>query len=213
MSSLPRSILPKGSLYPNSGNKLALGTTTQITLQNDVCGITATTGPQGPTGKPGLDGKDGEQGQDGTNGATGATGPTGPSIMYGNIDTTLTNKKISFTVPSAMSITATDILAKIDNTPSESQIYTFGKTIPNRWVAVGPKGPLGNAIAYSSDGINWSPANSTLGVGSGVAWNGSMWVAVGSGANSIVTSSDGISWSPANNFPFSVKCLIIVSLS
>ena len=48
------------------------------------------------------------------------------------------------------------------------------------WVAVG----LGtNTIATSSDGITWIPVENSNNIftnyGYGVAWNGSLWVAVG----------------------------------
>jgi hypothetical protein len=63
-----------------------------------------------------------------------------------------------------------------------------------------------NTIATSTDGITWtpvvtSPFTSATGPpiitasGRGIAWNGSLWVAVGVGAvNTIATSTDGITW-------------------
>jgi len=72
------------------------------------------------------------------------------------------------------------------------------------WVAVGAG--TTNAIAISTDGINWTTTsisnNSIFEDGSGVAWNGSnQWVAVanGGGPNIIVYSPDGIIWSPSSN--------------
>jgi hypothetical protein len=71
------------------------------------------------------------------------------------------------------------------------------------WVAVGEDG---NTIKYSSDGINWNNASSSGGGmfslrGYGVAWNGSLWVAVGddSGGNTIKYSYDGINWNNASS--------------
>ena len=73
-----------------------------------------------------------------------------------------------------------------------------------RWVAVGTGN---NAIAYSPNGIDWTavPTSITIGdlvydmtvfdFGNGIAWNGTLWVAVGQGDNSIAYSSDGITWS------------------
>ena len=76
------------------------------------------------------------------------------------------------------------------------------------WVAAG----LGkNAIATSKDGITWKASKSANSVFkvlvdveddfpvtaecSGVAWNGSLWVAVSTaGKNAIATSKDGITW-------------------
>jgi hypothetical protein len=53
-----------------------------------------------------------------------------------------------------------------------------------------------NTIAYSYDGIKWTGvgANIFTNFGLEVAWNGSMWVAVGGGTNSIAYSYDGINW-------------------
>ena len=72
-----------------------------------------------------------------------------------------------------------------------------------RWVAVGQGG---NTIAYSNSGTsNWTAATNIFsgGQGNGVAWNGSVWVAVGKGSgHEICYSADGITWT-ANGEPFS----------
>ena len=54
-------------------------------------------------------------------------------------------------------------------------------------------------ICKSTDGINWTAASSGQfsGSGEGVTWNGSRWVAVGSGTNTILTSTDGDVWTAA----------------
>ena len=78
----------------------------------------------------------------------------------------------------------------------------------NRIVAVGAGT---NQIVYSPDGNAWTPVTSSpfSTHGNGVAWNGSMWVAVGVGAtsnDSIAYSLDnGISWSTPTTWtnPFS----------
>jgi hypothetical protein len=73
------------------------------------------------------------------------------------------------------------------------------------WVAVGGGGVFRggqHTIAYSSDGINWKPADNSIFTryGRGIAWNGIMWVAVGNGGTesggeyTIAYSSDGIFW-------------------
>jgi hypothetical protein len=82
------------------------------------------------------------------------------------------------------------------------------------WVAVGGGGVFRggqHTIAYSSDGINWKPANNSIFTryGRGIAWNGIMWVAVGNGGNesgepsegqyTIAYSSDGIFWTGITN--------------
>jgi hypothetical protein len=63
------------------------------------------------------------------------------------------------------------------------------------WVAVGHGS---RTIKYSSDGIFWNNATGDVFINSayGVAWNGSMWVAVGefSGGSTIRYSYDGITW-------------------
>ena len=53
-----------------------------------------------------------------------------------------------------------------------------------------------STIAYSYDGIAWTGLGTTIFTSFGleVAWNGSMWVAVGGGFNSIAYSYDGINW-------------------
>jgi len=66
-----------------------------------------------------------------------------------------------------------------------------------------------STIYYSNDGMNWTPAygiNNTNNSGTifsswgaGVAWNGSMWVAVGYGRNTIAYSINGQYWYPSNN--------------
>ena len=65
------------------------------------------------------------------------------------------------------------------------------------WVAVG-KGT--NTIAYSSDGIIWTPVVGSTSIftdsGRSVSWSGTRWVAVGKGTNTIAYSSDGIIWTP-----------------
>ena len=71
------------------------------------------------------------------------------------------------------------------------------------WVAVGlssRSGNTANTIAYCetdpTDLANWWGLGTTVfsDAGQGVAWNGSMWVAVGTGQNSIAWSNDGKNW-------------------
>lgn len=74
----------------------------------------------------------------------------------------------------------------------------------NVWVAVGDLegGPSDSSIAYSYDGIKWTPVVGSAGltyIVRGVAWNGAKFLAVGGdpyGSNAtILESPDGISWS------------------
>jgi hypothetical protein len=109
-----------------------------------------------------------------------------------------TLKKTSMVALRTITINSTiitnDINAQLDNPPSIPQVYTFGPTIPNRWVRTGGNQ---NGLMFSSDGLNWNPCNPVnifAAAGRGVAWNGSLWVAVGSGTNGIATSTNGIDW-------------------
>lgn len=75
------------------------------------------------------------------------------------------------------------------------------------WVIVGIPGDIYilYSIIYSNDGINWYPVTSSpfdIG-GYGVAWNGSLWVAVGGIVNSIAYSTDGVIWTGIGNSIFS----------
>lgn len=66
------------------------------------------------------------------------------------------------------------------------------------WVAVGQNFGLSGLIASSTDGINWTIRNNGAiftTTALGVAWNGSLFVAVGQGTNCFATSTDGITWS------------------
>jgi len=85
----------------------------------------------------------------------------------------------------------------------------------NTTLAVGGQSSDTTKIAYSTDsGITWSSATSATGVFSGscngAAWNGKLWVAVGSLAvgaggigNTLATSPDGITWTGRGAYIFS----------
>jgi len=65
-----------------------------------------------------------------------------------------------------------------------------------------------SALAYSYDGLSWNSTTSSLTAVRGVAWNGSLWVAVGNnddGSVTITTSPDGITWTDASNNPFTSR--------
>ena len=77
-------------------------------------------------------------------------------------------KSIVYNFNTTTTITKSNVKAKLSNYANNSQVYTFGKQIPNRWVA----GGNGNySIAYSSDGINWILTTNGALNGSGIAWN------------------------------------------
>jgi hypothetical protein len=145
-------------------------------------GTTGAQGPTGPTGA-GIDGATGPTGPAGTSAADGATGPagtpgdTGPTGIQG---------------------------------PTGSSSGTgVPPTPPTKIVAVGSNGVgvTGGTIHYSNDGLSWIP--NVLGGfangGNGVAWNGTMWVAVGDNGGvtgSIQTSTDGINWTASTTGGF-----------
>jgi hypothetical protein len=54
---------------------------------------------------------------------------------------------------------------------------------------------------YSTDGSTWTVSGVVGEISNclGVAWNGSLWVAVGQGTNTITYSYDGINWIAATN--------------
>jgi hypothetical protein len=66
------------------------------------------------------------------------------------------------------------------------------------WITAGQ-----SSLATSTNGINWTlntSANDLLtGQALDVAWNGSRWVAVGTGTNTIIYSADGITWTAATS--------------
>ena len=106
-----------------------------------------------------------------------------------------TSVKQSINYPSPTTIQESNIDAQLDNPSNIEQVYTFGQSIPNRWVAVGRGG---NSIAYSSDGINWTPVPNSISIfsvaGYDVSWNGTQWIATGQGTNTLAYSSNGINW-------------------
>lgn len=104
----------------------------------------------------------------------------------------VTVKKTS--IPYQNSVVKTSgIRAILDRSPSGTQVYTFGPTVPNRWVVTCN---TTNVLSYSNDGLVWNGlGTATLGNGRIAVWNGTMWVAVGDiGANTIAYSYNGINW-------------------
>jgi hypothetical protein len=73
----------------------------------------------------------------------------------------------------------------------------------SRWVAVGHGTNNTSTIAHSTDGVTWNGVATSTSIfsegGLGVAYGGSMWVAVGQGINSIAYSTDGITWNGVAN--------------
>jgi hypothetical protein len=76
------------------------------------------------------------------------------------------------------------------------------------WVVVGSGGTSGTNIQYSTNGSVWNTTTQSFGgsgsYGKGVAWNGSIWVAVGKSTttSNILWSSNGQSWNnTSGGFP------------
>jgi len=107
-----------------------------------------------------------------------------------------TTKKTSIPQLNNIVIKNSGIRAKLDAPSITQQMYTFGPSIPNRWVAAFSSNQS-NTLGYSADGMNWNGVGvSILGGGRIAVWNGSMWVAVGDAGsfNSIAYSYDGMKW-------------------
>jgi len=183
-------------------------------------GPTGLTGPSGPTGRTGSYGQTGVTGLTGPTGpivgnkqgVTGDTGPKGDTGSPGNTGPVYTTSKLLYTKKTlnfksynktcekqsiiyskTTEITATNMKVELDGPSKYQQIYTFGKSIPNLWIAGGSGAT--HTIAKSIDGINWIGLGTTIFSScNGVCWNGSIWVAVGTGTNTIATSPDGILW-------------------
>ena len=126
------------------------------------------------------------------------------SLDFSISEPTSIKKSINFSSPTTL---YSNIDAQLDNPSQIEQVYTFGQSIPNRYVAVG-RG-TNNTLAYSSDGITWTGLGSIIFSfsGYGVAWIGSRWVALGEGTNTIAYSSDGITWTGIGQSIFSITGL------
>jgi hypothetical protein len=150
-------------------------------------------GPQGPTGPTGI------IGPTGPSGSTSGGSTSNSSEFQINIPNQLTKIKKTINFSNKGTILPSDIICSLDNELLEQfQMYTFGPSIPNRWVSVGTG--ANDTIAYSSDNINWTGLGKDIFSDSGrsVAWNGRQWIAVGEGPNTIAYSDDGINWLPVN---------------
>jgi hypothetical protein len=62
-----------------------------------------------------------------------------------------------------------------------------------------------NTMAYSQDGINYRSLGSAVFsvICNRIKWNGSIWVAAGSGTNTLAYSQDGLVWTPLGQTVFS----------
>jgi hypothetical protein len=81
--------------------------------------------------------------------------------------------------------------------PTFSTCYAIGFG-NGTYIGLGVGAVSNIGIAYSADAKNWTlktfiPFTTSC---TGVAWNGSIWVAVGTGTNTFCTSTDGVTWTP-----------------
>jgi hypothetical protein len=144
----------------------------------------------------------------GSTGQIGQTGPTGSfsSQQVANISqtySTLTQQLTPVIYNTSTRISSSNIISQLDSSLNLPQVYTFGNSIPNRWVA-GGQGT--NTIAYSDDGINWTGLGTTIFNFSvqDISWNGTMWVAVSfDSLNTIAYSYNGINWTGIGTTIFS----------
>jgi hypothetical protein len=115
-----------------------------------------------------------------------------------------TSKKSSISLLDNISILSSSILARLDNPPSIPQVYTFGPSIQNRWVATGDSAGVHN-LSISNDGITWTGvAGYIFNIAYGIAWNGSRWVAGGeadyaSVINLAYSDDNGLTWVPVSS--------------
>jgi hypothetical protein len=78
------------------------------------------------------------------------------------------------------------------------------------WVAVGYQSPGSTQIAYSSNLTTWTAAGGTFGgVGRGVRWNGSKFIASGQTNTNVLTSTTGASWSTVSSGYFTAYKMAI----
>lgn len=114
----------------------------------------------------------------------------------GNTYACRTNVTTSLLLPAKTSLLQSDMLVTTDGQANLDQLFTFGPSKQGMWVA-GGQGT--NTLAYSYDGINWIGLGTSIFATSvnSIAWNGTMWVAVGTGSNisnNLAYSYNGINW-------------------
>ena len=114
---------------------------------------------------------------------------------------------ITANLPTTTYITQGNILAVMDTPPNNDQIYTFGASKPGLWIAGGQSGVGLFNMAYSYDGIQWFglPSSPFTTLCNAVAWNGSIWVAMGQGTNSLAYSYDGFTWTGLGTSLFQIS--------
>jgi hypothetical protein len=97
-------------------------------------------------------------------------------------------------MPTTTSVPATTQMPTTTSVPATTSLGIIGvSTNPDNIIVAGSEN---NEMAYSYDGINWNLSSAPAGarICYDVAWNGKLWVAVGS---AITYSTDGITWTTA----------------
>ena len=106
-------------------------------------------------------------------------------------------------LPSSVSTSYGQTFRTSNLIPSTISLVNIPPPTSNLWVAVGDDSTSANTIKYSGNGINWSNSSGVgfTNGGIGIAYNGSLWIAVGqdTGPNTIKYSGNGINWSNATN--------------
>jgi len=107
----------------------------------------------------------------------------------------------SINLGGSLNITGTSLATNYTNLFNADVSMNNAKLILNRPIGNGLMVALGNGsytIAYSSNGITWTPVANSYSIFSSVGYaagyNGKLWVAVGSGTNTLAYSADGITW-------------------
>lgn len=124
------------------------------------------------------------------------------------------NKKQRFILPSSKSITASNVVGKIDGTITLPQLYTFGSYVPSLMIAGGTAVVFGSTMKYSSDGSYGTWANITSPFSTScnaIFWTGTRWIAGGVGTNTLAYSNDGITWTGLGTSIFSTGCYCFCS--
>jgi hypothetical protein len=121
-----------------------------------------------------------------------------PDILPNSVYTSslTTTVLLTATVASISSLTGVNLsysnlaVSSINNQPVQTGVETESFVVA---MSASPSGQ----VAVSYDGITWFNRGATPGATTsvfGVAWNGSLWVAVGQGGSVVITSPDGINW-------------------
>ena len=193
-----------GSTTGSIGATGSLGSTGASGSQGSI-GTTGSIGPMGSQESTGSTGETGSIGTTGTIGSTGEIGVNGSLGIQGTIGVAGGQGSIGSNGPIG-DIGPTGALGAVGEAPlMEGAIGSLGPTGPplidTNLFMIGGLDMNGNTMYSSIDGITWSTANMTntfTSVCRAVAYNGSMWVAVGNSPTGNITtikySYNGYNW-------------------